>query len=204
MICCPTTSATSSRATASPSLTAEQPGPPHRESLCAPSPGRGDTTALIRHRPVQIHARCRLDCSRTSKSGTEGEALAVILPRDLVLEAAGRIALSTPTRWTGFGRLSMTATGRIHPMVASLLHAAPIRLEAELAHPPRLVGAYLEEASWAEIDLADADMQESPRPGANPVRQPAGQSESRGCQPCRCPALGGSVSMPGPGSTRPI
>ncbi len=78
----------------------------------------------------------------------------------------------TPTRWTGFGRSSSDGDVRIHPMVASLLHALRFGWKPNWP-PPRLAGAYLEEAAWAEIDLAGADMRDADLAGANLRRQPA-------------------------------
>ncbi len=46
---------------------------------------------LIRHRPVQLLLAADW-LARAVKDRAEGEALAVALPRDLVLEAASRIA----------------------------------------------------------------------------------------------------------------
>jgi uncharacterized protein YjbI with pentapeptide repeats/energy-coupling factor transporter ATP-binding protein EcfA2 len=119
---------------------------------------------LIRHRPVQLLlAADWIACA--VKQREEGEALAATLPRDLVLEAAARIVRDSDA----VDRLRSLITDedrRIHPMVASLLHA--LRLDwRPNSPPPRLAGAYLEEASWPEIDLAGADMRNVDLGGAN-------------------------------------
>ncbi len=119
---------------------------------------------LIRHRPVQLLLAADW-VAAAIKSGAENEALADIRPRELVLEAAVRIADDPEV----VQRLRSLITGcdrRLHPMVASLLHALRIGWKAGLPSP-HLAGAYLDEASWANIDLTGADMRDADLAGAN-------------------------------------
>jgi uncharacterized protein YjbI with pentapeptide repeats/energy-coupling factor transporter ATP-binding protein EcfA2 len=119
---------------------------------------------LIRHRPVQLLLAADWVADAV-KRRAEADVLDVTLPRDLVLEAALRIARdseSVDRLWS----LTTAADRRIHPMVASLLHALRLGWKPN-SPPPRLAGAYLEDASWAAIDLADADMRNVDFGGAN-------------------------------------
>jgi uncharacterized protein YjbI with pentapeptide repeats/energy-coupling factor transporter ATP-binding protein EcfA2 len=119
---------------------------------------------LIRHRPVQILLAADW-IARAIKKRAEGDVLAVTLPRDLVLEAASRIAHDVDAV-ARLGSLITDGDRRIHPMVASLLHALRIGWKPT-GPPPALAGAYLEDASWPQIDLAGADMRDADLGGAN-------------------------------------
>ncbi len=144
-------------------------------------PGSGKTTALEHlagvvpphlsvsfldepHRPVQLLLAADW-LARAIKDRAEGEALAVALPRDLVLEAASRIADDSDSV-DRLRSLINDCDVRIHPMVASLLHALRFGWKPNWP-PPRLAGAYLEEAAWAEINLAGANMRDADLAGAN-------------------------------------
>jgi uncharacterized protein YjbI with pentapeptide repeats len=119
---------------------------------------------LIRHRLVQILLAAD-GIAGAIKNEDERETLAVALPRDLVLETASRIADDSQA----VERLRTLMTGHdrsLHPMVASLLHALGIGWKPNLP-PPRLAGAYLENASWPDIDLTRADTQGVDLGGAN-------------------------------------
>ncbi len=119
---------------------------------------------LIRHRPVQLLLAADW-IVRAVKHRLEAKAVLGSLPRDLVLEAAARI-VHDPDALDRLRSLIADEDRRIHPMVASLLHA--LRIGWKPASPaPRLVGAYLEEASWPAIDLAGADMDEADLAGAD-------------------------------------
>jgi uncharacterized protein YjbI with pentapeptide repeats len=119
---------------------------------------------LIRHRPVQLLLAANW-LARSIKHRAESEALAVTLPQDLVLETASQIAQDA----SAVHRLRSLIKGpnrRIHPMVASLLHALQFGWIPSAA-PPRLAGAFLAEASWPAIDLTRADLRGVDLAGAN-------------------------------------
>jgi uncharacterized protein YjbI with pentapeptide repeats/energy-coupling factor transporter ATP-binding protein EcfA2 len=119
---------------------------------------------LIRHRPVQLLLAAD-SIVHAIKNRADREALSIRLPRDLVHEAASRIAEDAEA----VDRLhSLIARGdrKLHPMVASLLHASHDGWIPDRP-PPRLAGAYLENASWPDIDLAGADMVDVDLSGAD-------------------------------------
>jgi uncharacterized protein YjbI with pentapeptide repeats len=127
---------------------------------------RGPETGLsrlVRHRPIQlILAADYIVDSLKSRAGSE--VLAVKLPRDLVLETVTQIAADSALV-DRLRSLSTNGRSRLHPMVASLLHA--LRIDWKPDRPtPRLVGAYLEQAEWADIDLAGADLRDADLSGA--------------------------------------
>ena len=110
---------------------------------------------LIRHRPIQLLLAADW-IAGAIKHGTESAGLDLTLPRELVLEAAARIAddrAAVDRLWS----LIADGDGLLHPMVASLLHALGIGWKPTWPSP-RLAGAYLDNASWPEIDLKGADM----------------------------------------------
>jgi uncharacterized protein YjbI with pentapeptide repeats/energy-coupling factor transporter ATP-binding protein EcfA2 len=112
---------------------------------------------LIRHRPVGLLLAA--DCvARAVRHPDESDILANALPYDLVRESASSMAGDK----TAVDRLSYLLTNpghrQIHPVVASVLHALGAGWKAGTP-VPRLAGAYLQEAAWAEIDLTRADLQ---------------------------------------------
>ncbi len=112
---------------------------------------------LIRHRPVGLLLAA--DCvARAVRHPDESDTLANALPYDLVRESASSMAGDK----TAVDRLSYLLTNpghrQIHPVVASVLHALGAGWKAGTP-VPRLAGAYLQEAAWAEIDLTRADLQ---------------------------------------------
>ncbi|MEJ7638112.1 MAG: pentapeptide repeat-containing protein [Singulisphaera sp.] len=111
---------------------------------------------LIRHRAIQLLLAADRIADDLSQ-GTDCQSLANPLPRELVREAALRIA----ERPEAVGRLwLLIADGTQetrHPMIASLLHALGVGWKPDRP-PPSLIGAYLEDASWAALELAGADM----------------------------------------------
>jgi uncharacterized protein YjbI with pentapeptide repeats len=112
---------------------------------------------MIRHRAIQLLLAADRIADDLAE-GTEYQALTNPLPRDLVREAALRIA----GRLEAMDRLQRRITGpdsTIHPMAASLLHA--IRQGWRPGQPaPCMKGAFLEDASWAGVDLVGADMRD--------------------------------------------
>ncbi len=119
---------------------------------------------LIRHRPVQLLLAADW-IERDIKQGAENESLALTLCRDVVLEVAARIADDS----TAVERLRSFFTYGdrcIHPMVASLLHALRIGWKPSL-QSPHLARAYLNDASWANIDLTGADLRGADLAAAN-------------------------------------
>ncbi len=119
---------------------------------------------LIRHRPVQLLLAADW-IARAVKHRLDAVALSGSLPRDLVLEAAARI-VHDPEAVDRLRSLITEEDRRIHPMIASLLHALRIGWKPD-SPTPRLMGAYLEEASWPAIDLAGADLRDADLGGAN-------------------------------------
>ncbi len=150
---------------------------------------------LIRHRPVQLLLAAD-HIAGGVKRKADGGALAIALPRDLVCEAAGRLAYDEESVMR-LRSLVASEDRRNHPMAASLLHAAwhPSDLEAfgrlqsllskgdaadfdeklmlllgrwkPDSPAPRLAGAYLDGASWPDIDLAGSHMQGVDLNGSN-------------------------------------
>ena len=119
---------------------------------------------LIRHRPVALLLAADFVAGAINHEA-ETEALASTLHRDLVLETAARIA-DDPAAVDRLRSLIDDGDGRLHPMVASLLHA--LRVGWKPAWPsPRLADAYLDNASWPDINLAGADMRGADLGGAN-------------------------------------
>ena len=113
---------------------------------------------LIRHRPAQILLAARRIADELAE-GTKRPTLAKRLPHDLVHE----IARQTVGRPEAIQRLRSLIASRdeaIQPMVASILHALRVGWKPK-GLPPRLKGAYLEEASWAGVDLEGTDMQDA-------------------------------------------
>ncbi len=112
---------------------------------------------LIRHRPAGLLLAA--DCvARAVRHPDESVLQAHALPYDLIRESASSMACDK----TAVDRLSYLLTNpgqrQIHPMVASILHALNAGWKAGTP-APRLAGAYLQEADWAEIDLTRADLQ---------------------------------------------
>jgi uncharacterized protein YjbI with pentapeptide repeats/energy-coupling factor transporter ATP-binding protein EcfA2 len=119
---------------------------------------------LIRHRPVQLLLAADF-IARAIENRAEFEALAAPLPRDLVQEAASRIARNSDLVERLRSLLTIDGLSQ-HPMVASLLHA--LRFGWKPCPPlPRLAGAYLEYAVWPEINLTGTNMRNVDLGGAN-------------------------------------
>jgi uncharacterized protein YjbI with pentapeptide repeats len=112
---------------------------------------------LTRHRAIQLllAANCIAD---ELVQDAECPALASPLPRDLVREAALLIA-GRPQAVDHLRRVVSGSRAEMHPMAASLLHALRVGWKPDRP-PPCLKGAYLEEASWAAIELIGADMRD--------------------------------------------
>jgi uncharacterized protein YjbI with pentapeptide repeats len=112
---------------------------------------------LTRHRTIQL----LLAAGRIADDLVRGggcSALARPLPRDLVREAALRIA-ERPEAVDRLRRVVTEPEEEMHPMAASLLHALRVGWKPDRP-PPCLKGAYLEEASWQAIELIGVDMRE--------------------------------------------
>jgi uncharacterized protein YjbI with pentapeptide repeats len=110
---------------------------------------------LIRHRPVALMLAADHVAGAINHQA-ESEVLAATLHRDLVLEAAVRIARD-PAAVDRLWSLVNDGDGRLHPTTASLLHALHIGWKPKWP-APRLAEAYLDNASWPLINLTAADM----------------------------------------------
>ena len=132
-------------------------GPSQNASLRRHSPDDA-LFRLIRHRAIQL----LMAADRVADELARGEgstSLAMTLPRDLVGETAMRIGGRPET----IDRLRQLVSGpdkQAHPMAASLLHALRVGWKPDRP-PPYLRGAYLEEASWAGVDLTGAILREA-------------------------------------------
>ena len=111
---------------------------------------------LIRHRAIQLLLAADRIADDLSQ-GTDCRSLVNPLPRELVREAALRIAEQPEAVDRLRGLIADRTDETRHPMVASLLHALGVGWKPDQP-PPCLMGAYLEDASWAAVELAGADM----------------------------------------------
>jgi uncharacterized protein YjbI with pentapeptide repeats len=112
---------------------------------------------LIRHRPIQLVLAAD-HIADALVQDLECRALADPFPRDLVREAALRIT-ECPEAVEHLQRLLAGPDEAIYPMAASLMHALRIGWKPS-RQAPCLKGAYLQDAPWAAVALADADMRD--------------------------------------------
>jgi uncharacterized protein YjbI with pentapeptide repeats len=130
------------------------------------APSGADPARLVRHRPAAL----LLAADRIAAIVVSGRARMVLAnryPRALVQEAARRIAgdaraLQSLNEWVGRGDRRA-----VHPLAASLLHAAMPGWRPNLIRPPRLEGAYLDRVAWSGLYLAAADLRETELRGAD-------------------------------------
>jgi uncharacterized protein YjbI with pentapeptide repeats/energy-coupling factor transporter ATP-binding protein EcfA2 len=113
---------------------------------------------LIRHRPVGLLLAADRIASML-EDGLASMSLARQLPRELIDEAALRIADNTLALHHLNDWLIRSYRCQVHPMAASLLHAATPGWRPQPACRPRLCGAYLDHASWSGLDLEGVDLQ---------------------------------------------
>jgi uncharacterized protein YjbI with pentapeptide repeats len=113
---------------------------------------------LIRHRPMGLLLAADRIAS-TLEDGLASMSLARQLPRELIDEAALRIADNTRALYHLNDWLIRSDRCNVHPMAASLLHAATPGWRPEPVCRPRLCGAYLDHASWSGLDLEGVDLQ---------------------------------------------
>ena len=127
--------------------------------------GAESLARLIRHRPVALLlAADRLKVF--AESGHSESAFAHTFPYDLVQEAAPAIAGSTKALQRLSEWLNRAEDSAVHPMAASLLHAASPGWRPGPDCRPRLSGAYLARAAWpglnlSQVDLESADLKEA-------------------------------------------
>ena len=113
---------------------------------------------LVRHRPVRL----LLAADRITSILEDGRvkmSLARQLPRELIEEAALRIADNTQALQHLSDWLTRGDQYAVHPMAASLLHAATPGWRPESGWGRRLSGAYLNYASWSDLNLEGVDLQ---------------------------------------------
>ena len=126
---------------------------------------------LIRHRPVSLLlAADRI--KDIAERGHADSAFAGQLPYDLIQEAALTIAGNTLALQHLGQWLNRGEQGAVHPMAASLLHAAVPGWHLGPDCRPRLSGAYLARAAWSHsnlsrVDLESADLKEADLSSAN-------------------------------------
>jgi len=110
---------------------------------------------LLRHRAVRLLLGVD-GLVRLLERGGKCLCLEERLPRDLVSETAAAVASNTPA----LGALRNTVARRpiaAHAMAASILHATGMGWIPERDRTmPHLNGAYLEGASWPDVDLSNA------------------------------------------------
>jgi uncharacterized protein YjbI with pentapeptide repeats len=130
------------------------------------SPGEGSTAQalavallrLVRHGPMGL----LLAADRIAtilEDGRVNMSLARQLPRELVHEAARRIAKNNLALDHLNSWLIREDASAVHPMAASLLHAAIPSWRPKPVCGLRLFGAYLNHASWSQLNLEGADLQ---------------------------------------------
>jgi len=113
---------------------------------------------LVRHRPVGL----LLAADRIAgilEDGRVSMSLARQLPRELIDEAALRIADNTRALLYLNDWLIRDDRCQVHPMAASLLHAATPGWRPKRVSGLRLCGAYLNYASWSGLNLEGVDLQ---------------------------------------------
>jgi uncharacterized protein YjbI with pentapeptide repeats/energy-coupling factor transporter ATP-binding protein EcfA2 len=157
-------------------------------------PPGGAFGRLIRHRPAALLLAAER-MAAIIEDGLPELALASPYPRELVLEVARRIAASPAaighlSDWIGDVRGSVppfiTNLKRgIHPLAASLLHAATPGWRPEPGCRPRLEGAYLDGAVWPGLnlecgELRGADLRDADLSGADFEKANAGRACFRG------------------------
>jgi len=129
-------------------------------------PGEGSTAQalavallrLVRHRPVGL----LLAADRITsilEDGSVSMSLARQLPRELIEEASLRIAKNTLALHHLSDWLTRGDQSAVHPMAASLLHAAIPGWRPKPVCRLRLSGAYLNRASWSKLYLEGVDLQ---------------------------------------------
>jgi uncharacterized protein YjbI with pentapeptide repeats len=139
-----------------PSLdVAESPaGEQLRKEGCPPEVGR-----VLRHQAVRV-----LLAAQQIAADLRGAARCKYLvgrpPHDLVQETAALIA-SDDSALKRLRHLLAHESPKLHPMSASILHAANIGWRPEAGQPSKLAGAYLAGASWPDIELVGADLCEA-------------------------------------------
>jgi uncharacterized protein YjbI with pentapeptide repeats len=87
------------------------------------------------------------------------------LPRDLV-ERLGKAASTASQVLQHLDELVQGENRSLHPMAASILHAANINWGPVPGRPPNLAGAYLQKADWPGIDLSGGNLAGSDFRGA--------------------------------------
>ena len=113
---------------------------------------------LIRHRPVAlVLAANRI--KDIAEYGQVESAFTRQFPHDLVQEAALAIAGNTQALQHLSEWLNRCEHRAVHPMAASLLHAAAPDWRPGPECRPQLSGAYLARAAWAGLDLAQVDLE---------------------------------------------
>jgi uncharacterized protein YjbI with pentapeptide repeats/energy-coupling factor transporter ATP-binding protein EcfA2 len=135
---------------------------------------------MVRHRPVALLlAAARI--KDIAEGGHAASAFNQRFPHDLVQEAAlaitgNTLALQHLSEW-----LNRPESSAVHPMAASLLHAAVPGWRPGADCRPKLCGAYLARAAWrglnlTRIDLESADLREADLSSANLTKARARQA----------------------------
>ena len=135
---------------------------------------------LIRHRPAAL----LLATDRVKDLAERGHARSQFrrrFPHDLVQEAAlaiagNALALQHLSEWLRHGELNA-----VHPMAASLLHAAVPGWRPDADCRPRLSGAYLARAAWPGLNLANVNLELADLREANLAK--ANLEKSRAARP---------------------
>jgi uncharacterized protein YjbI with pentapeptide repeats/energy-coupling factor transporter ATP-binding protein EcfA2 len=121
---------------------------------------------LIRHRPVGLLlAAARI--KDIAELGHVESAFNAHFPYDLVKEAARQIAGSTHALQHLNEWLNRCEHSAVHPMAASLLHAAAPGWRPGPECRPHLSGAYLARAAWTGLDLSRVDLESADLRGAD-------------------------------------
>jgi uncharacterized protein YjbI with pentapeptide repeats/energy-coupling factor transporter ATP-binding protein EcfA2 len=113
---------------------------------------------LIRHRPVALLLAADRINDLAERDQVES-AFTHRFPYDLVQEAAMAIAGNIPALQNLNDWLNRCEHCAVHPMAASLLHAATLGWRPGPDCRPRLEGAYLARVAWSGLNLAGFDLE---------------------------------------------
>jgi uncharacterized protein YjbI with pentapeptide repeats/energy-coupling factor transporter ATP-binding protein EcfA2 len=123
-------------------------------------PGERETAVrlvrLVRHRPSALLLAAD-GIAAVIESGSVTQSLVHRYPRELVLEVARQIAGNAMALEHLAGWLKRCPR-RVHPLAASLLHAATPGWRPDPDCRPRLEGAYLDGIAWPGQNLAEANL----------------------------------------------
>ena len=128
---------------------------------------RGRAACLIRHRPVALLLaadRIKNLASATTKQSVFSRRF----PHDLIQEAAAGDGRATLAQQHLSDWLNLRERDTVHPMAASLMHAAVPGWRPGPDCRPRLTGAYLARAAWPGLNLSRVNLESVDFKGGQP------------------------------------